>query len=685
MLFGDWGTSRLYVLGLAFAFTGHASFWFIVAMCVLMIGVGVSYVTVCRLFPDGGGVYSAAKQRSQLLAVVGGLLLCADYVVTASLSCLDGFHYIGIQGFSLLDVAHRAGLAPESFAHARVISGLASTQADAVLAALMILAIGVLNYLGPRKTGTIALYIALVTIGLTFIIGLACLPHLGGARLDSPLDAAAFHSPRKFAEEAWRSWIGLTEIVLALSGVEAVANMTGIMIQPVGRTAKRTILPVLIEIVILNLVLAAAMNTLGDNILYATGPDGVRIPAHTSDMLKVIATRYVHPTFAIVSSWVFAALLLSAVNTAVGALVSVQFMLSRDGELPHKFSGLNRFGMPLVPLYVAAIAPAVVLLIFPKVEALADLYAVGVVGAIAINLGSVSTNRAMGMKRRERLLMIVLASILVLIEVTICIVKPHAREFALMVLVVGLAGRLATIVGNRAIPVPGGRRIGYLIVSGASVAVVLAITLFMGNSVLGFVLTVAVAGVVGFASSQAQVYREAVRAAHVPYVPPLFGHGEISIGMVEGVPVRKRMLLPGAYTPKSRIMVPTQGNPSLLDFAFEECKIRQAELQILFIRVLAVTPMGPTTIPTLAEDAEALALFDRLRDRAEAEGIPLRLLYGVARDVPDAILDMAVTHGADLLLLGATRRGVLWKAMKGDVIQGVAENLPEEVGLLIHA
>ena len=96
MLFGDWGTSRLYVLGLAFAFNGRASFWFIAAMCVLMIGVGWSYTTVCRLFPDGGGVYSSARHRSQLLAVIGGLLLCADYVVTASLSSLDAFHYIGV-------------------------------------------------------------------------------------------------------------------------------------------------------------------------------------------------------------------------------------------------------------------------------------------------------------------------------------------------------------------------------------------------------------------------------------------------------------------------------------------------------------------------------------------------------------------------------------------------------------
>ena len=46
---------------------------------------------------------------------------------------------------------------------------------------------------------------------------------------------------------------------------------------------------------------------------------------------------------------------------------------------------------------------------------------------------------------------------------------------------------------------------------------------------------------------------------------------------------------------------------------------------------------------------------------------------------------MAVTHGADQLLLGSTKRGALWKAMKGDVIQAVAEQLPEGIDLLIHA
>ena len=60
------------------------------------------------------------------------------------------------------------------------------------------------------------------------------------------------------------------------------------------------------------------------------------------------------------------------------------------------------------------------------------------------------------------------------------------------------------------------------------------------------------------------------------------------------------MILKGDYTPKERIMVATTGNPRLIDFALKECKNRLAELDILFIRHLAVTPMGPTAPPSLA-------------------------------------------------------------------------------------
>ncbi|MCY2934401.1 MAG: hypothetical protein NT172_09605, partial [Planctomycetota bacterium] len=42
-----------------------------------------------------------------------------------------------------------------------------------------------------------------------------------------------------------------------------------------------------------------------------------------------------------------------------------------------------------------------------------------------------------------------------------------------------------------------------------------------------------------------------------------------------------------------------------------------------------------------------------------------------------------VTHSADMLMLGVTRRGSMWTALKGDILMSIARNLPESVGLLI--
>ena len=71
MLYGDWGTSKAYVLGIAFALSGHASWFFLGLMASLTAVVAFCYMIICRIYPDGGGVYSSVKQRSQLLAVIG--------------------------------------------------------------------------------------------------------------------------------------------------------------------------------------------------------------------------------------------------------------------------------------------------------------------------------------------------------------------------------------------------------------------------------------------------------------------------------------------------------------------------------------------------------------------------------------------------------------------------------------
>src|SRR5260370_14836406 len=74
LLYGDWGTSRLYVLGIALFFAGRTSFWLILMMSLLILAAGWAYSQISRIYPDGCGVYTAAKHRSRMLAVIGALL-----------------------------------------------------------------------------------------------------------------------------------------------------------------------------------------------------------------------------------------------------------------------------------------------------------------------------------------------------------------------------------------------------------------------------------------------------------------------------------------------------------------------------------------------------------------------------------------------------------------------------------
>jgi len=96
ILYGDWGTSKAYVIGLAFAVAGYSSPWLIGAMCVLTALVAVNYIAICRYYPNGGGVYATVRHRSEIISIVGAFLLVADYVVTAAVSALSAFLYLGV-------------------------------------------------------------------------------------------------------------------------------------------------------------------------------------------------------------------------------------------------------------------------------------------------------------------------------------------------------------------------------------------------------------------------------------------------------------------------------------------------------------------------------------------------------------------------------------------------------------
>lgn len=573
----------MYVLGLAFFFTGQSSLWFMGAMSFLLIAVGWAYDVICRHFPDGGGVYSAARQRSELLAVIGGLLLCADYVVTAALSALDAFHY--------LHVPH-----PELWAAAGI--GL----------------VGVINYFGPKKAGTAALVVAVATMILTGIIAIAAVPSFGNLTVTRPTGTP------------WQCWTQFTAIILAISGVEAVANMTGIMVEPVAKTARRSIWPVLIEIVVFNLLLTVAMQSLPMSVL-GNGDPSQAMTAHRDDMLNVLASHYVGPRFAGFAGLVFAALLLSAVNTAVTDLVSIQFMMARDKELPGRFGRLNKMGMPVLPLAIGTLIPLATVLLAPDVGMLAELYAIGVVGAIAINVSVCATNKQLQLKRYEQVGMLLLAVLMLSIWFTIAYEKPRALIFAAGIVGIGLGARWLTRNYDR-----------------------------VGRWIL----------------APAGWPTESLVSTPVNIPMPV---SEEHLARVE------TMLRP---KPAKRIMVASRGNPKLLRFTFDYAKTQGAEVWLMFVRHIAVD-VGPARESDAAADDEAQRVNQAAEQLAAEYGVPWRFVYATATDVAETVLDMAATHAMDVLILGATKRGGLWKMMKGDVIQKVAELLPESINLLIHA
>ena len=589
ILYGDWGTSKAYVIGLAFAVAGYASFWLIALMCVLTALVGINYMIICRLYPDGGGVYASVRHRSEVISIVGAFLLIADYLVTAAISALSAFQYLG--------VPH-----PEKFA------------------ALSILIIGLLNLLGPKQTGGLAFLISVPTAIVVVVLGLFSLPHMGEAIGHlQPLDGT-------FGQ----NWAGFVGIVLALSGVEAIANATGVMkLDPgssddhpsVVRTSTPAILMVMIEVCIFTALFGLAAHALnglqivgGD--VNAPGAEGVR-----DYMLRYMGQVFVGGAiglpfghiFAVVVSIVFGLLLLSASNTAIVDLIAIQFLMSRDRELPKIFQRLNKWGVPSAGMLLATIVPMLLVIIVKDMSGLADLY---VVGAIATNLGATSTDRKLSIKSWERTLMFATFIVMAAIEMSLLIDKPNARYFAVTILAVGLI--LRGLVQERRM------------------------------------------------KKEAQAIPEPVAVEVMP------------AGAAAAEPATPAT---GNLSAES-ILCAVRGTGRTLDFALREARETGRRLYLLFVREQPFMTEQDTR-RKWQEDPEASKIFGEAK--AKATDQPPLFCYAVSPSAAETIVDVAATLGAVRVIVGAPQRNALLNLIRGSVIREVSYLLPEEIDLLVYA
>ncbi len=593
LLFGDWGTSRLYVLGLAFFYAAHASVLYLAAIGVLMIAVAWAYTIVCRSFPEGGGVYAAARAIHPLLSVVGATLLLCGYIITVVISLVEAFHYFGL------------GHGP---------SGKSTVLWLSILA---IGGLGLVNWLGARSAGTFAAITAMMALGASLVLVVLCLPFV--PRGLSTMSFSTGHSP-------WSSWVVLTKVCLAMAGVEAVANMAGLMKEPVERTARRTIWPVAAEVVIFNIVFGLALAGVAS--LAATHtPDwityeqaGREIPpevaAYRDTGMKVLAIEAGRHWLGEHTGWwlgkaaaiVFGLLLISAANTAIMAMVSVLYALGHDRELPRVLTRLNYPGVPWVALVLSCVLCVGVLIAERDVARLADMYVIGVCGAVTTTICCCAANRALRLGAWERGGMWALGTLLLAITLTIMVSKQQAFIFAAVTVGTVLLTRWSL---RRTGPPP----------DAAATAELLA-------------------------------YLAALEQPPLP---------------MDNV--------------KGRIMLAARGRGQA-EFAVDLARKRGAALFCIYVRTLRVLDLPPGAVPQVKDDPGAIASLGSVAVLARQHGVPFVPIYVCSDQIADEILDYTVTFGCDTLILGKTKRKAFARAVEGDVVTRVAAHLPGEVALM---
>jgi nucleotide-binding universal stress UspA family protein len=125
-------------------------------------------------------------------------------------------------------------------------------------------------------------------------------------------------------------------------------------------------------------------------------------------------------------------------------------------------------------------------------------------------------------------------------------------------------------------------------------------------------------------------------------------------------------------------MVAARGVTPTLRFAIEEARVRGAEVFVLFVREQFTT----IPVPMIEEeDEEAQVVFQAAR--SIAGDVKVTTIYAVSDDSAWTILDNAAIAGVDMLILGHSRRFALTRLLRGDLLETLGAQLPEEIKLVI--
>jgi amino acid transporter len=346
VVFCDIGTSVYYVPGILYVSAGDKTPFFVLLTTLGFIPLALKYIEITWRNPEGGGVVTiTTKAFGPMWGCLGGMLITTSYFLTAAISAVSGFHYIG--------------------------SLLVPIDAHIVLmACLGLLGLAILNVIGIRESATVAFAMAVAAFVVNFVVIVCSLSNLSpmhwlqAVESLSPARDMSLHSVLVGFAAAW----------LAFSGLESISQLSPAMRFPLRRTARWAMVAVIVTMVITSPVLTLlSINMLPPQIKATQSERFISELAAVSGGLGL--------KLAVVLS--ASSLLLFAANTAIIGAYHIFLALSNTGFLPRVIALRGeRFNSPHIAIAIATGVPiAVVLATQGELALLGEMYAFGLLGA----------------------------------------------------------------------------------------------------------------------------------------------------------------------------------------------------------------------------------------------------------------------------------------------------------------
>ena len=218
VVFCDIGTSVYYVPGILFGEVGNLAPVFVALTTIGFVLLASKYVEVSWRNPEGGGVVTVAtKAFSPFMGAIGGMLIIVDYFLTAAISSVSAFQYIG-------------SVLPWFQGHIELMAGLG------------LLLLGIINIIGIRESAMVALWMAVASVAVNLVV-------VGTVAVQLTPEQWSFAWGQMQSLESLpprSALVGFAGAWLAFSGLESISQLSPAMKLPIKRTALYAMLLVIV-------------------------------------------------------------------------------------------------------------------------------------------------------------------------------------------------------------------------------------------------------------------------------------------------------------------------------------------------------------------------------------------------------------------------------------------------------